>query len=47
MCSLLERILEMGMTLNTSQMAGFGKYEFEMIKPKDFVCVLFGHLNVY
>ena len=28
-------------------LSGFEKYEFEMIKPKDFVCILFGHLNVY
>ena len=31
----------------TSQKAGFGNYEFEMIKSQDFVCILFGHLNVY
>ena len=36
-----------GHDFKTSQMAGFGKYEFEMIKPKDFVCILSGHLNVY
>lgn len=36
-----------GHDFKTSQKAGFGNYEFEMIKSQDFVCILFGHLNVY
>ena len=36
-----------GHGFKTSQMAGFGKYEFKMIKQAEIVYILVVHLNVY